>query len=84
MKLPDKRYSADPEFCGYETPRYVARFCGEWLRDSELWSDRAGNQAPAFKTRAEAVTACREYERMRQNLIEQGAKQQARATFYQD
>lgn len=27
----DKRYSVKLEYCGYDTPRHVARFCGEWI-----------------------------------------------------
>lgn len=27
----DSRYSIDLEFCGYETPHYVVRFCGDWV-----------------------------------------------------
>lgn len=30
----DKRYSIRREFCGHETPRFVARYCGDWLGDS--------------------------------------------------
>ena len=50
-RLPDNRYSADAEFCGYPKPRYVPRFCGEWLRDSALWPLRKSNQSPSFETR---------------------------------
>lgn len=83
MKLPDNRYSANAEWCGCETPRFVARFCGEWLRDSELWPDRAGNQCPSYETRKEAIQACVAYENMRQRLISDGERQQARANFYE-
>jgi len=33
---PDKRYTFGKEFTGHISakPRYVARFCGEWLGDS--------------------------------------------------
>ena len=27
----DRRYAVRLEFCGYAEPRYVVRFCGEWL-----------------------------------------------------
>ena len=27
----DSRYSIDLEWCGYESPRYVLRFCDEWV-----------------------------------------------------
>ena len=31
---PDRRYSVALEWCGQSTPRYVARFCGEWIGQS--------------------------------------------------
>ena len=31
----DARYTITREFCGYETARFVARFCGEWLGQGE-------------------------------------------------
>lgn len=27
----DPRYTVDLEHCGYETPRHVVRFCGDWV-----------------------------------------------------
>ena len=27
----DKRYTITREWCGYETPMHVVRFCGEWV-----------------------------------------------------
>ncbi len=27
----DSRYSVQREYCGYEKPRFVARFCGEFI-----------------------------------------------------
>jgi len=27
----DARYSIDLEWCGYERPKYVLRFCDEWV-----------------------------------------------------
>ena len=27
----DERYTVAREYCGYETPRQVARFCGHWI-----------------------------------------------------
>ena len=27
----DKRYTITLEYCGYESPRFVLRFCGEWV-----------------------------------------------------
>jgi len=30
----DKRYSITLEYCGYEEPRHVARFCDDWIGQS--------------------------------------------------
>ena len=27
----DSRYTVEREWCGYKEPRFVARFCGEWV-----------------------------------------------------
>jgi len=27
----DSRYSINQEYCGESLPRYIARFCGDWL-----------------------------------------------------
>ena len=27
----DKRYTLTQEYCGQDGPRWVARFCGEWI-----------------------------------------------------
>ena len=83
MRTPDNRYSVNEEFCGHETPRYIARFCGEWLRDSALWPNRAGNQCPAFERRGDAIAACHDYERERQAILREGKRVQARAEFYE-
>lgn len=83
MRLPDKRYTANPEFCGHETQKYIARFCGEWLRDRSLWPARCGFQAPAFDTRAEAVAACVAYEKHRKALLREQLQINARAEFYE-
>ncbi len=34
----DRRYSVNSEWCGYDKPRYVARFCGEWIGQSISYS----------------------------------------------
>ena len=34
----DSRYTVNREFCGYESPRWVARFCGDWLGQSISYS----------------------------------------------
>lgn len=34
----DARYSIALEYCGYEKPRYVARFCDEWIGQSAFYS----------------------------------------------
>jgi hypothetical protein len=31
----DNRYTVTLEYCGEEKPRYIARFCGDWLGKSE-------------------------------------------------
>lgn len=31
----DKRWSIAKEYCGYNTKRYVIRFCGEWIGQTE-------------------------------------------------
>ena len=31
----DNRYTVTREWCGYSTPRYVARFCGSWIDQAE-------------------------------------------------
>lgn len=30
----DRRYTITQEFCGYSGPRFVLRFCGEWIDQS--------------------------------------------------
>jgi hypothetical protein len=30
-KLKDRRYTYNAEWCGYNTKKYVVRFCGQWL-----------------------------------------------------
>lgn len=30
----DPRYTIDREWCGYPQPRYVLRFCGDWIAQS--------------------------------------------------
>lgn len=50
----DHRYTVGLEHCGYEQPRHVARFCGQWLGSAEhadqawalAWAHRARGQAP--------------------------------------
>lgn len=34
----DNRYSIRQEYCGYDAPRYVLRFCGEWVAQSISYS----------------------------------------------
>jgi hypothetical protein len=31
---PDLRYEIAREWCGYDKPRYVLRFCGDWVAQS--------------------------------------------------
>lgn len=47
MKL-DKRYSFTPEYVGHAKPRWVARFCGQWISH--------------HATEAEAMEAARAFE----------------------
>lgn len=37
--LPDLRYTCQPEWCGFSTPQYVARFCGEWIESAPTQSE---------------------------------------------
>jgi hypothetical protein len=30
----DRRYTVAREWCGHDRPRYVARYCGEWIGQS--------------------------------------------------
>lgn len=84
MRLPDGRYTANLELTGPAAPQWVARFCGERLRDSHLWPVCIGGQAPGYETRTDAIAACRRYETERQVLLATGQTQQANAAFYQD
>lgn len=34
----DERYTITREFCGYEEPRFVLRFCGDYLANSKFYS----------------------------------------------
>lgn len=62
MQLPDERYTTNLEWCGHDHPRYVARFCGEWLRSATLWPLRVGGMCPPFASEREATEACIKYE----------------------
>lgn len=57
-KLPDGRYTANPEYTGHLSgkPRHVARFCDERISDHP--SKRA------------AISACITYEQERQNELD--------------
>lgn len=35
----DARYQVAREYCGYPKPRWVARFCGDWLGQGARRSD---------------------------------------------
>lgn len=56
-KLPDGRYTANPEYTGHISgkPRHVARFCGERISDHH--------------TRRAAISACITYEDERQHAM---------------
>ena len=34
----DRRYTITQEYCGHDGPRYVARFCGEWIGQTMSYS----------------------------------------------
>jgi hypothetical protein len=34
----DNRYTITKEFCGHAEPRFVLRFCGEWVMQSQFYS----------------------------------------------
>jgi len=34
----DERYTIDKEFCDYSDSRYVLRFCGAWIMQSQFYS----------------------------------------------
>jgi hypothetical protein len=53
QRLPDNRYSADLIYGGWpDGPRFVPRFCGEWIRGD------SGEQLPGCKTREAAISYC--------------------------
>ncbi len=35
----DRRYTINCEYCGYAEPRYVARFCDEWIGQDKTRAD---------------------------------------------
>ena len=34
----DRRYTIAKEFCGYAEKRFVARFCGDWIGQSQFYT----------------------------------------------
>jgi hypothetical protein len=34
----DKRYTITKEFCGYQDARFVVRFCGDWVAQSQFYA----------------------------------------------
>lgn len=38
----DKRYRIAKEFCGYDRPRFVLRFCGEFIESSQFYIPLVG------------------------------------------
>jgi hypothetical protein len=40
-RTPDLRYSVRKEYCGHETARYVARFCGDFIGQSISYTSAA-------------------------------------------
>lgn len=49
--LPDRHYSVSPEFCGETKPKFVARFCDDWVGKAN--------------TEREAIELCVDYEQRR-------------------
>lgn len=37
----DARYTLTREYCGYAEPRYVVRFCDDWVGQGETKADAA-------------------------------------------
>jgi hypothetical protein len=35
----DQRYTITKEFCGHVEPRFVLRFCGEWVMQSQFYAN---------------------------------------------
>lgn len=61
LELPDERYTVNPEFCGYEEPRFVPRFMGERFNlysKSDFKSPTANMQAPSCIHRDASVAYC--------------------------
>ena len=55
----DRRYTVTIEFCGYATPRFVARFCGDWLGCSISRASAAMLAIGAHQRRIDAKLAVR-------------------------
>lgn len=54
---PDNRYTITREYCGHPEPRYIARFCGEWLGQSYNKSDAERIAADHAEARQKAMDA---------------------------
>ena len=52
----DKRYTITQEFCGYAEARYVLRFCGEWIMQSQFYSTALVRAIGESARRNEALT----------------------------
>lgn len=37
----DHRYTVEKEFCGHPAPQFIARFCNEWIGQSQFYSSAA-------------------------------------------
>ena len=52
----DERYTIDKEFCGYAEARYVLRFCGEWIMQSQFYSSALVRAVGESARRSQALT----------------------------
>lgn len=56
----DKRYSINLEYCGYEEPRYVLRFCDEWVDSFAFYSSALMRAVGESNLRRGAIPICEE------------------------
>lgn len=52
----DRRYSIAKEYCGYSEPRFVLRFCGEFVAQSLSYSAMATRAIGEHARRSGALT----------------------------
>lgn len=57
--ISDARFTLTREFCGYAKPRYVLRFCGEWVRSFTCKRNAEAGRIAAIRNRqAELADEC--------------------------